>query len=209
MYYFVKTPGWLKKVYKNRIWDMPAKEKETLYLSFDDGPHPIITPALLDVLQNYQAKATFFCIGENVKKYPDVYQRIIQEGHAVGNHTQTHLNGWKTKDEIYLADIRDAANYIDSNLFRPPYGRMTRFQQKQIFHQPKPLQVVMWSVISGDFDAGINAERCLQNVLYNSKPGSIIVFHDSDKAKMNMEFAVPRTLNYFSKKGFCFDKIAL
>jgi len=95
MYYFVKTPGWLKKVYKNRIWDMPAKEKETLYLSFDDGPHPIITPALLDVLQNYQAKATFFCIGENVKKYPDVYQRIIQEGHAVGNHTQTHLNGWK------------------------------------------------------------------------------------------------------------------
>ncbi|MBN8833970.1 MAG: polysaccharide deacetylase [Niastella sp. SCN 39-18] len=207
MFYFVKTPGWLKKVYHDRIWDMPDKEKDTLYLSFDDGPHPTITPALLDLLQNYQAKATFFCIGENVKKYPDVYQRILQEGHAVGNHTQTHLNGWKTKDEIYLADIRQAANSIESNLFRPPYGRMTRFQQKQLMRQPHPLQVVMWSVISGDFDVRIHPERCLQNVLYNSKPGSIIVFHDSDKAKKNMEFAVPRTLNYFSKQGFSFDKI--
>ena len=131
MKYFVKTPWWLKRIYSSYIWNMKTKEK-IIYLSFDDGPHPVATPFVLDELKKYNAKATFFCIGKNVMAEPAIYKRILDEGHAVGNHTHNHFNGWKTKDEIYLEDVREAAKFIDSTLFRPPYGRITSFQAKNI-----------------------------------------------------------------------------
>src|SRR5690606_25629397 len=121
--YFVKTPWWLKRLYPDRIWDIDTKEK-TIYLSFDDGPHPKATIFVLNELKKYNAKATFFCIGKNVIAYPGIYQQILNEGHHTGNHTQNHLNGWQTANDIYLSDVEEASQYINSDLFRPPYGRI-------------------------------------------------------------------------------------
>ena len=155
MFYFKKTPWWLKRIYKNCIWQINTKQK-IIYLSFDDGPHPIATPFVLDELKKHNAKATFFCIGKNVVLYPEIYKRIIAEGHSVGNHTLNHLNGWKTKNETYIKNIQSASKHINSNLFRPPYGRIT-FQQLQILsHLQQPFKVIMWSVLSGDFDTKIS-----------------------------------------------------
>jgi peptidoglycan/xylan/chitin deacetylase (PgdA/CDA1 family) len=187
---------------------MPGNEK-VIYLSFDDGPHPSITPFILDELKKFQAKASFFCIGKNVLAYPDVYKRIIEEGHAVGNHSFNHLNGWKTGNAIYLNDIAEAKKYIDSNLFRPPYGRISRFQLRQLSLNPFRLKTVMWTVLSGDFDEELTPELCLNNVLLNSGPGSIIVFHDSEKANSRMRYALKGTLKYFSREGFRFEKVIL
>ena len=206
MFYFVKSPFWLKNIYPNLIWDIPTQEKK-LFLTFDDGPHPIITIQVLDLLKAYNAKATFFCIGNNVVKYPEVYKRIIDEGHTVGNHTFNHLNGWKTPDELYLNDIEKTRDYIDSNLFRPPYGRISRFQIQQLLKPKYQMKMIMWTVLSGDFDRDISAEKCLNNVLLSTKAGSIIVFHDSEKAAEKMLYALPKVLEQFSKKGFAFEKI--
>jgi len=207
MFYFVKTPGWLKKFYSERVWEIDTAEKQ-LFLTFDDGPHPVVTPFVLDELKKIGAKATFFCIGKNVVAHPEIYTRILEEGHAVGNHTYNHLNGWKTKDAVYLDNIAEAKKYIDSKLFRPPYGRVSSFQQKQLKAGRFELKTVMWTVLSGDFDTSIDEERCLQNVVLHAKEGSIIVFHDSEKAAGKLKYALPRVLNYFSKKGFSFEKIS-
>lgn len=206
MYYLVKTPWWLKKLYPGMTWNGPEKDK-TIYLTFDDGPHPTITEFVINELRKFEAKATFFCIGENVKKYPEMYKNLIEEGHAVGNHTFNHLNGWRTADAEYLDNIAQASLFIDSRLFRPPYGKITRFQQQQLANPRFGLQTIMWSVVSGDFDAGISPKRCLKNVLRNSGEGSIVVFHDSEKAWERLEYALPKVLNYFSDKGFRFGKI--
>ena len=208
MFYLVKTPGWVEKVYSKRIWKI-ATEKPELFLTFDDGPHPVQTAFVLDELKKYNAKATFFCIGKNVLDHPAIYRRILEEGHAVGNHTQNHLNGWKTKDTLYLENIREAKNYIDSNLFRPPYGKMSGFQVNQLLQQGYKLNTVMWTVLSADFDRSLTPEQCLQNVILNSSRGAIIVFHDSEKAQERMRFALPEVLKYFSAKGFQFNKISL
>ena len=208
MFYFVKTPGWLKKIYKERTWSIDTKEKN-IYLTFDDGPHPEITNIILDDLKAYNASATFFCIGKNVIDYPDVYKRIIEEGHAVGNHTHNHLNGWKTGDAEYLDNIAVAKKHIDSNLFRPPYGRITKFQQIQLQKNKFQLNTIMWSVLSGDFDTTLKPKQCLENVLLNSKEGSIVVFHDSEKAKEAVLFSLPQVLKYFTGKGYTFKKITL
>jgi len=206
MFYLVKTPWWVKRfIYPAYTWGMPAGQKK-LYLSFDDGPHPIATPFVLDTLKKYQAKASFFCIGKNVAAYPEVYKRILLEGHAVGNHTQNHLNGWKTDDAAYMANITKAAQYIDSKLFRPPYGRITRFQARQV-QERLGLRVLMWSVLSGDFDLQLSPQKCTANVQKNASDGSIIVFHDSEKALERMAYALPGVLEYFSARGFVFDKI--
>lgn len=207
------------------IWDMPVeKEEKILYLSFDDGPHAIATPFVLDQLKNYDAKATFFCIGKNVAEYPEIYQRILDEGHAVGNHTYHHLNGWKAKDKEYIDDVLKAGEVIDSTLFRPPYGRITRFQSKvlrgempvagqrsaseeQTTNNKKRFSIVMWSVLSGDWDNKVDKNKCYENVILNARSGSIIVFHDSAKAMERLQFALPKVLEYFSKKGFQFNKI--
>lgn len=208
MFYLVKTPGWLKKFYKQCTWSIPVTDK-ILYLSFDDGPHPTITPFVLDELKKYGAKASFFCIGKNVLAFPEVYKRIIEEGHSVGNHSFHHLNGWKTADATYLDDIAAAKKYIDSNLYRPPYGRITKFQLKQLSLPRFNLKAVMWSVLSGDFDKGITPERCLKNVLYKCKPGSIVVFHDSEKAAERMRYALTGALQHYAKEGYRFEKIIL
>lgn len=206
MFYFIKTPGWLEQLYKECTWSIPVMDN-TIFLSFDDGPHPEITPFVLDELKKYNAKASFFCIGKNVQAYPEVYKRIIEEGHSVGNHSFSHLNGWKTDDAIYLDDIAAAKKYIHSNLYRPPYGRIRRSQLKQLSAPVLGLKAIMWTVLSGDFDTAISPEKCLQNVLSKTEPGSIIVFHDSEKAAERMRYALKVTLEYFSKKGYYFERI--
>ena len=208
MFYFVKTPGWLKKIYDSYIWSVPATDK-ILYLTFDDGPHPEATPFVLKELKKYNVLATFFCIGKNVVAYPGIYDQIIREGHSIGNHTYNHLNGWKANNDDYLNDIALAANEIDSYLFRPPYGRITSFQAKQLktVMKGKEPKVIMWDVLSGDFDTSCSPQQCLENVLFASVPGSIIVFHDSEKAFSRLEYALPRVLQYFSKKGYLFKPL--
>lgn len=208
MMYFVKTPNWLKKIFPGRLWEMPGKEK-VIYLSFDDGPHPEITPFVLDELKKYNAFATFFCIGKNVAAYPEVYQRILAEGHAVGNHTHNHPNAAKTKDDLYLQDVLLAKQFIDSALFRPPYGRISNFLVKQLQGSLYKLTTVMWTVLSADFDTKIAPQRCLENVILNAREGSIVVFHDSEKAKLNMQFALSGTLKFFREKDFSFRRISL
>lgn len=205
--YLVKTNWWLKAIYPSFVWNMPTTEK-VLYLTFDDGPHPIITPFVLEQLQHYNAKATFFCIGKNVVEQPLIYQQILQEGHAVGNHTQNHLNGWKSINVDYLKDIEKAAKYIASTLFRPPYGRIKKSQADMLLHSNSMVKsIIMWDVLSADFDIKITPEKCLHNVIQNAKPGSIIVFHDSEKAWDRMEYALPKTLEYFAKMGYVFEAL--
>ncbi|MEO9023185.1 MAG: polysaccharide deacetylase family protein [Ginsengibacter sp.] len=203
MFYFKKSPWLLQKMYPDCTWNIKTDEK-VLYLTFDDGPHPIATPFVLQELKKYNAKATFFCVGKNVKENFAIYQQLIYEGHRPGNHTYNHLNGWKTKDKKYLDDITEAAKIIDSNLFRPPYGRITRFQLKAITGNKLKLNPVMWDVLSGDFDPGISGENCYLNVINNAQPGSIIVFHDSQKSLHSLQYALPRVLTYYSEKGFQF-----
>jgi len=207
MWYFIKTPWWLKKLYGNCIWEMPNTEK-IIYLSFDDGPHPVITTFVLDTLAQYNAKATFFCIGKNVVEQSAVYERIVQEGHAVGNHTFNHLNGWHTNDTVYLQDIATAKKHIDAPLFRPPYGRITSFQLKMLATDQYQLTSIMWTVLSGDFDQKMSKEKCLQNVLTKTGKGSIVVFHDSEKAFEKLKYALPKVLEHFSRKGYQFKKIS-
>ncbi|MCC6288594.1 MAG: polysaccharide deacetylase family protein [Chitinophagaceae bacterium] len=207
MFYFAKTPWLLKKMYSAATWEMPDHEK-VIYLTFDDGPHPEITPFVLGELKKFNAKATFFCIGNNVVKHRDTYTNIINEGHKIGNHTYNHLNGWKTDDKKYFKDITEAGKYIDSNLFRPPYGRISKLQLKYLTESFN-MKVIMWSVLSGDFDQKITPETCLKNVVISTGSGSIIVFHDSEKAFKNMQYALPKTLAFFAEKDYRFDKINL
>ncbi|HVZ24773.1 MAG TPA: polysaccharide deacetylase family protein, partial [Sediminibacterium sp.] len=191
--YLVKTPWWLRVMYPGLTWRIPVTEK-VIYLSFDDGPHEQATAFALDQLKQFDAKASFFCIGKNVQAYPALYQRILSEGHRVGNHTQHHLNGWKVSNRDYLNDIETAGRYIQSDLFRPPYGRIRRSQQRQLLKEKPGRQIIMWDVLSGDFDTGISPEQCLQNVLQNTQPGSVIVMHDSTKAWERMSYTLPRLL---------------
>jgi peptidoglycan/xylan/chitin deacetylase (PgdA/CDA1 family) len=206
MFYLVKSPWILKKYFSECTWNIKTNEK-ILYLTFDDGPHPEATSFVLEQLKNYNAKATFFCIGKNVKEHFEIYKQIISDGHRPANHTFSHLNGWKTDDEIYVRDIEKAAEIIDSDLFRPPYGRITKFQIKVLQQQKINLKTIMWDVLSGDFDTSIQPENCYLNVINNAKPGSIIVFHDSAKALQNIRYALPKVLEYYSEKGFKFHSL--
>ena len=206
MLYFIKSPRWLQQLFPGRIWKF-SSEIKNIYLTFDDGPHPLHTPFVLDLLKEYNAKATFFCIGNNVRQYPEVYDRIIREGHGTGNHTYNHLNGGKVNSETYVNDVLEAGKYIDSNLFRPPYGRIRSFQAKVLSQLSKPFKIIMWTVLSGDFDEGISKKRCLENVLFNTGGGSVIVFHDSDKAAEKMRYVLPIVIKTLSAKGFGFKKI--
>jgi peptidoglycan-N-acetylglucosamine deacetylase len=207
MFYLVKTPWLLKLIYSQCVWKLPAKEK-VIYLTFDDGPHPEITPFVLSTLKKYEAKATFFCIGKNVAAYPDCYRNILEQGHRTGNHTNNHLNGWKVKDEEYINDIMAASKYIDSDLFRPPYGRITRFQIKALREKKNnPFNIIMWDVLSGDFDKAIDGEKCAMHVIAHARKGSVVVFHDSEKAFPRLEYALPKVLQFFSKKGYRFESL--
>lgn len=182
---------------------MPGGEK-ILYLTFDDGPIPEVTPWVCEELDKYKAKATFFCIGENISRHPEIYQQVLAAGHQTGNHTYHHLNGWKVTDEEYLEDIRLTTTYCASSLFRPPYGRIKKSQSKKL---TKQYRITMWDVLSYDFDAGTTPESCLRYVTEQAGPGSIVVFHDSLKAEKNLRFALPGVLEHFSSEGYRFESI--
>jgi peptidoglycan/xylan/chitin deacetylase (PgdA/CDA1 family) len=198
--YLVHTPHYVQALFPGLIWKMPGEHQE-IYLTFDDGPIPEVTPWVLDLLASYQAKATFFCVGDNVKKYPEVFSRVMQEGHTVGNHTLNHLSGWSTENISYFHNIRHCARMVHSGLFRPPYGKL---KPSQVQFLQRHYRIVMWDVLSGDFDKNLRGEDCYQNVIQNAKPGSIIVFHDSLKAKANLEYALPKVLDHFSALRFKF-----
>jgi peptidoglycan/xylan/chitin deacetylase (PgdA/CDA1 family) len=199
-----RVPTWIRMFFPNRIWQMNVQEK-VLFISFDDGPHEIITPQVLDMLAKHGAKATFFCLGKNVLLHPSIFDRIITEGHAVGNHSHHHLNGWKTHDEKYQDDIIAAAGCIPSNLFRPPYGRLTSSQARRL--QEAGFQVVMWSVLSADYNKEITKEKCAMRVLENIQPGAIVLFHDSEKAAHNMLYALELLLKYATELGYRLEAI--
>ncbi len=204
--YFVKTPWWIKKLYPNCVWDIPTKEK-TLYISFDDGPHPTITPFVLQELKKYNAKATFFCIGDNAKKYPAVMQQIVNEGHTIGNHTMHHLNGWKTDDEIYLSNIKEAQQFINSTLFRPPYGRIKKSQLSKLSSLHSTHSTIMWTILAGDWEQSLTPEKCFNQIKNKIYPGAIVVFHDSEKAVERMEYAFPKLLAHAFEQGYSFKRI--
>jgi peptidoglycan/xylan/chitin deacetylase (PgdA/CDA1 family) len=201
---YLTTPRWLRLLMPGElIWQMPAFEK-VLYLTFDDGPVPGVTNETLGILQCFNAKATFFCVGDNVRKHPETYSKIIDSGHSVGNHTFHHLNGWKTPTEYYIRDVQQCAALVDSNLFRPPYGRITR---RQAMSLSKDFKIIMWSVLSGDFDPSVTTDQCFKNIVKPARPGSIIVMHDNEKSAGTMLKALPQMLEYFRSKGFRFLKL--
>ncbi len=206
--HFLKIPWWVPKLFPRYTWRMPDREK-TVYLTFDDGPHPEITPWVLDQLGQYSAAATFFCIGKNVEQHPGVYRQIVAAGHSTGNHTYSHPNGWKTATPAYLQDVAKASMVIDSPLFRPPYGRLKKKQAAGLREtmQKEHIKVVMWDVLSADFDPSVSPEQCAQIVLQYVRSGSIIVFHDSEKALRNLEFALPIVLENLKNRGFRFQKL--
>lgn len=196
---------WMKTIYPNIVWDKRSEER-VLYLTFDDGPTPEITERVLDTLDMYQAKATFFCLGRNIERHPRVYDEILKRQHAVGNHTYSHLKGWKTKNQEYYTDIELADQIIDSKLFRPPYGQIKR---SQIRHLKNKYEITMWDVMSHDYEQRVSKERSLNAVLKYTKNGSIIVFHDSVKAYEKLSFILPGLLEEFSSNGFTFKELRL
>ncbi len=215
-----KYPYLLRLLYPERV--STVKNFHAIYLTFDDGPIPEVTPWVLATLKKYNAKATFFCIGENVQKHPEIFIRIIQEGHQVGNHTFNHLKGWRTSQSDYLENIRRADEEMsktakkekDSNselstpnyqLFRPPYGKIKGLQAKAA--QKKGYKIVMWDVLSGDYDKDFSPEECFRNVTENAKSGSTIVFHDSQKAFPNLRETLPQVLEFYKKKGLEFQSL--
>lgn len=205
--YFIKTPWIVKKIFNDYTWNFPQDEK-AVYLTFDDGPHPYITPWVLEELKKHEAYATFFCIGKNVEENKETYESILNQGHATGNHTFQHLNGWKTNDETYVQDVIKASRLIHSNLFRPPYGKIKVKQARYITDAFKnKINIIMWDTLSGDFDKNYSAEQCIRNVIEHVENGSIIVFHDSEKAYPNLKQTLPVVLEYLSKEGYKLKKI--
>ena len=196
----MKVRWWMKWLYPGVVWNFSRREK-VLYLTFDDGPIPDVTPKVLDILARYNAPATFFSIGDNVRKHPDIFRQIQTAGHRIGNHSFHHYNSWKVTATDYIHDVEFATSVIDSDLFRPPYGKLT---PRTLWYLRKKFRVVMWDVISCDFDTKVSAEQVYQNVIENVGPGSVVVFHDSLKAAPSMLVALPKVLDYFKKEGYVF-----
>lgn len=210
---WIVPPKIIKRIFSNYCWNVPS-EDNSVYLTFDDGPISEVTPWILAELEKFEAKATFFCIGENIQKHPDVFRQVIEAGHAVGNHTFHHLNGWNTTIRKYVENAQQCQNIIaehykpntvNGKLFRPPYGKI-RPRQSISLHK-KGYKIIMWSVLSADYDVSLSKEKCLENVIKNVQPGSIIVFHDSLKAFPRLEYALPKALEYLKEKGFKFKRL--
>ncbi|MDR0969768.1 MAG: polysaccharide deacetylase family protein [Lentimicrobiaceae bacterium] len=200
----VSVPGFFRMFYPSLCWQVQEAAETAIYLTFDDGPHPDITLRVLDILDTYQAKATFFCVGENVSRYPNVFSEIKKRGHRVGNHTYNHLNGWKTPLNKYYENVNKCREWVDSDLFRPPYGRITSAQIQTL---KKKFTLIMWSVLSYDYDAETTPEECFEYVVNNAESGSIVVFHDSVKASKNMFYALPKILAHYTSLGFTFKPL--
>lgn len=196
--YLVKTPPLIKSIFSDYVWNIDTMENE-VFITFDDGPIPGLTPWILDLLADYDYKATFFCVGENVGRYPLIFNRILDEGHLTGNHTQHHLNGWLTDTDAYLRDVSECHRLVHSPLFRPPYGKMKRAQSNVI---KTDKTIVMWDVLSGDFDPSITPEKCLANVTDNYARGSVIVFHDNIKSEEKLRYVLPLFLQELAEKDF-------
>jgi len=199
----VRPPSLLTRALHRMTWDLHGEHRE-VYLTFDDGPTPVVTPWVLDRLDEAGAKGTFFCLGRNVDKHPEIYNMILTGGHSVGNHSYSHLKGFRSSIKRYMEDIDLASDMIDSKLFRPPYGRIFPGQVKAVLEQ---YDIIMWDVLSIDYNSGLSGERVLKNVTQNVKPGSIIVFHDSDKAADNLYHALPRTLDFLREEGYSMKSI--
>ncbi|WP_452601084.1 polysaccharide deacetylase family protein [Pontimicrobium sp. MEBiC06410] len=215
IFFPVKIPQFIKRIFPNYVWDFSSKDK-ILYLTFDDGPTPEITNWTLNTLKQYNAKATFFCIGNNIEKHSDIFNAIVEQGHHVGNHTHNHLKGWRTSKKNYISNVEQAQEIINtsiidnkrlpkSNLFRPPFGKIKNSQAKALIK--RGYKIIMWSIISIDWDKKLPKEQCLKNVIKHTTNGNIIVFHDSIKAAKNMTYALPEVLEHFSNKGYIFKAI--
>ena len=204
--YLSRIPTIIKWFFPSSLlWKVTTHKKE-IYLTFDDGPVPEVTPWVLDILDRYNAKATFFMVGENAAKYPELVKEIQNRGHAIGNHSYNHIKGWKVSDNEYYGNIIKAEKNISSLLFRPPHGQI---RPRQARHLSKKYQIVMWTILSGDYDPKKTPEECFNNVKKNLKPGSIIVFHDSLKANKNMKTALEESLKFLVENGWGFGKIAV
>ena len=209
---WVKTNKIIKQLFSNYVWSIPTNEP-IVYLTFDDGPTPEITEWVLFQLKEYNAKATFFCIGNNIKMYPEIFKKVIEEGHAIGNHTFNHVKGWKTSNKTYINEVESCEEVIrksslkhqPTKLFRPPYGKIKPSQSRIL--RKKGYKIIMWDVLSVDFDVNITSQNCLNNVIENIENGSIIVFHDSVKAFQNLEYTLPKTLDFLKNKGFVCEKL--
>lgn len=198
MNWYAHSSKFLKPFYPSLIWNIQTDAK-TVYLTFDDGPNPTATSYVLSVLESFGFTATFFCIGDNVAKHPDTYASVIDKGHAVGNHTFNHLNGFAHTKDAYISNAKLASEYIDSELFRPPYGRI---KKSQINALSADFNIIMWSSLSGDFDANIDTERALKKLQKLTKPGAIVVFHDSLKALENLKILLPAYCEFLTKNGY-------
>ena len=197
---FVQPPSFIRSLLPEAIWRIKTSDKK-VYLTFDDGPTPVVTEKVLKLLDSFQAKATFFCIGKNVKQYPEIYRLIQQKGHKTGNHTQHHIKGWSSSLQSYLEDVKQCSQYVQGNLFRPPYGQISRKQYKKLKQDYK---IVMWDVLSWDFKTNNSPEDCARNVCSKVRPGSIIVFHDSVKAATNCLGALEIVLKQLHSENYEF-----
>ena len=203
MHKLIKTPTLIQFFFPSLLWSK-KRDKKILYLTFDDGPYNMLSPFILDELKKYKAKATFFYLGSKAEKYPQLIKRCKDENHKIGNHTYSHPNGWKTKNSRYYQDIEKANKLLNSNLFRPPYGRI---KPSQINHLKKYYKIIMWDILSWDFDKKTSAEECYNNIIKNTKSGSIIVLHENEKSAKNVKEVLPKILSYFSSQGFKFEKL--
>ena len=209
-----KTPSILKQFFSSYTWDFYERRNERkIYLTFDDGPIPDVTEYVLEQLDKFEAKATFFCIGDNIQKHPNIFNQIITQDHAIGNHTMSHLKAWKSDPESYIDNILACERIILENskvkntakIFRPPYGQISYSKFKTL--EKMGYRIILWDVLSKDWEQTLSPKDCLQNVIKNAQNGSIIVFHDSIKASKNLKFALPKVLEYFAERDFIFEKI--